>query len=124
MLTCLISTPLLDKRWVSSGAIDGVLAELAVLSPGMQLMSSENAFIHLCKLKQNGLVRRVDVIDIQPGTHTLGFPFNLLSNHWCVAKATCHKKKRLLTVYNSLTGLDDSLDELDPSGMDAELIET
>ena len=47
---------LLNERWVSSGAIDGMFAELAVLLLGVQLMSSEKAFIHLCKLKQNGLV--------------------------------------------------------------------
>ena len=66
---------LLDERWVNSAAIDGVLAELAVLSSGVQLISSEKAFIHLCKLKQNGLVRRVDVIDIQPGHPRVGLSF-------------------------------------------------
>ena len=89
---------LLDELWVSLGAIDGVLAELAVLSPAVQSMSSEKTFIHLCKLLQNGSVRQVDVIDIRPNTHTLVFPFNLSSNYWRVAKATCHKKKRLINV--------------------------
>lgn len=48
----------------------------------------------------------VDVINIQSDTHTLVFPINLSEDHWCVAKATCHEGERLLTVYNSLPGLD------------------
>lgn len=36
----------MDRQWLSSGAIDGALAELAVLSPGVQLMSSEKAYYH------------------------------------------------------------------------------
>ena len=95
---------LLDPQWLSSGAIDGVLAELAELSPEVQLMLSEKAYLHFCKLRINDTVPPVDVIETQPDTHTLVFPFNLTENHWCVAKATCHKGKRLLTVYNSMPG--------------------
>lgn len=95
---------LLDHQWLSSGAIDGVLAELAELSPGVQLMSSEKAYLHFCNLRINDTVPPVDVIETQPDTHTLVFPFNLTEDHWCVAKATCHEGKRLLTVYNSMPG--------------------
>lgn len=95
---------LLDRQWLSSGAIDGVLAKLAELSPGVQLMSSEKAYLHFCKLRINDTVPPVDVIETQPDTHTLVFPFNLTEDHWCVAKATCHKGERLLTIYNSMPG--------------------
>ena len=102
---------LMDRQWLSSGAIDGVLAELAVVLPGVQLMSSEKAFCHYCKLKQKTTVPSRDVINIWPDTHTLVFPFNLSGDHWCVAKASCHKGRRLLTVYNFLSGLGADLIE-------------
>lgn len=108
---------LLDGQWLTSGAIDGVLAEMAVLSEGVQLMSSEKAFYHLCKLKRRESVLAGEVIDIGPDIHTSVFPFNLSRNHWCVAKATCHNKERLLAVYISLARLDKKR-----AGVDEELI--
>lgn len=92
----------LDNGWLSSSAIGGTLTKLAEFSPGVQLMSSEKVFYHLCKLRQNQEVKPSDVIHLHANTHTLVFPFNLGNHHWCVAKATFHKEKRLLTVYNSI----------------------
>ena len=65
-------------------------------------MSSKKAYLHFCKLRINDIVPPVDVIETQPDTHMLVFPFNLTEDHRYVAKATCHKSKRLLTVYNSM----------------------
>ena len=48
---------LLDQRWLCSGAIDDVLAELALLLLRVQLMSSKKVFVDLCKSKQNELER-------------------------------------------------------------------
>ena len=82
---------LLDREWLSAGAINSVLAELAVLSPRVQLMSSEKAYYHYCKLKQKQTVLLNNVINIWPNTHTLVFSFNFSGDHWCVAKASCHE---------------------------------
>lgn len=41
---------LLNSVWLSSSAIDGVLAELVILMPGVQLMSSKRAFCQFCKI--------------------------------------------------------------------------
>lgn len=102
---------LLNGQWLSSFAIDGILAELAVLSPGVQLMSSENTFLHYCKLKQNKLVPWCDTMQLHSDTSTLVFPFNLSNEHWCVAKATYHDGERFLTVYNSKPGQDANMIE-------------
>lgn len=102
---------LLDCQWLSLGAIDGVLAELAELSLGVQLILSEKAYLHFYKLTINDKVPLIDVIETQPDTHTLVFPFNLTENYWCIANATCHKDKRLLTVYNSMPGHEANLIE-------------
>lgn len=91
---------LLDGEWLSSGVIDGVLAELAGLSSGVQLMSSEKTFYHACSLQRNGSIS--DAITLHLDTHTLIFPFFLLGNHWCVARATCLRGERQIMVYNSL----------------------
>ena len=72
-------------------------------------MLSEKTYYHYCKLKQKQIVPLNNIINIQPNTHTLVFPFNLLRDHWCVAKASCHKGQCLLMVYNSLSSLDVDL---------------
>ncbi|MCJ1463754.1 hypothetical protein MMC07_002363 [Pseudocyphellaria aurata] len=101
---------LLDGEWLSSSAIDGVLAELAVISSGVQLMSSEKTYFHACSLLRNGSIS--NAINLQPETHTLIFPFWVLGNHWCVASATCHHGERQLTVYNSSPGHGTAMIEI------------
>lgn len=62
-----------DYQWLSSGAINDILAELAELLPGVQLLLSEKAYFHFCKLRINNRVPPVDVIETQPNTHILVF---------------------------------------------------
>lgn len=62
---------LIDRQWFSARAIDGVLSQLAVLSPGVQLMPSTNVFLHLCRLNVGKSID--NVIDLWPGTHTVVF---------------------------------------------------
>lgn len=100
---------LLDNAWLEANAIDGVIAELAVLSSGVQLMSSEMAFYVMCKLERDLPVEISDVIHLRPDTHTLIFPFNLSNNHWCVAKAAFRRDRKRIKVYNSSPGLETSL---------------
>ncbi|MCJ1425342.1 hypothetical protein MMC29_003230 [Sticta canariensis] len=99
----------MDGEWLSSTAIDGVLAELARVSPGVQLMSSQKAYEHICKLRQDMAVESSDIIRLHPDTHTLIFPFNLSESHWAVAKAACHEDGCFLTVYNSDPNTDARL---------------
>ena len=103
-----------DGEWLTSTVIDGVLAELALISPGVQLMSAQKAYEYICKLRQNITVESSDVIQLHPNTHTLIFPFNLSESHWVVAKATFgtatrHEDGCLLTVYNSAPEVDTRL---------------
>lgn len=89
-----------DGKWLCASVIDSVLAELAVLPPGVQLMASESPYWIVEKLKANRTVESSDVVYLQPDTDTIVFSFNLC-DHWCVAKATCDDKgQRALTMYN------------------------
>lgn len=47
------SLTFLDSEWLCATAIDGVLTESAALLSGVQSMSSEKAYYHLCKVKRN-----------------------------------------------------------------------
>lgn len=79
---------LLDDEWLSSTVIDCILAKFAEPSSGVQLASSEMVFWLFCKLQGNLPIELSDTISLQPDIHTLIFPFNLSTNHWCVGKAT------------------------------------
>lgn len=58
-----------------------MLSELAILLPGMQLISSEKVFYYLCKLQWQEFVLADDIINILPNTYILVFSFNLSGNH-------------------------------------------
>ena len=97
-----VLSTLLDKQWLCSSAILGVLAELAVLSPGVQLMSCASIYSLHKKLTSNIPITASDIPILQPNTDTIVCPLNLTGDHWFVIVATCLDGKRFLTLYDSL----------------------
>ena len=70
---------LINRKWLSDSAIDGVLSQLAMLLLGVQLMLFTKAFLHLYRLNIGKPIK--NVINLRFSTHIIVFPFNLSRTH-------------------------------------------
>jgi hypothetical protein len=99
---------LLSRQWLCFFVIHDVLEILSVVSSEVVLMSAI-VFWQICENLKRQRILREYVSSLDSLKDIFVFLINLSSQHWVIDKTSCENEQRQITIYNSLTELDDSL---------------